>query len=99
PLDRVDPSDYDAVYLVGGKGAMLDLHGSPALQSIIAEVYRGGGVIAAVCHGPAALIDVTLHDGQTLLAGRRVTGFSNAEEYFLMKDPVQKLGFLLQDGL
>ncbi len=98
-LEQVDPARYAAVYIVGGKGAMLDLHGNPALQHILAEVYRGGGVLAAVCHGPAALIGVELAPGQPLLAGRRVTGFSNAEELFLIKDPVHKLGFMLQDAL
>lgn len=98
-LDAVDPARYDAVYVVGGKGAMLDLHGNAALQRILAEVYTRGGVVSAVCHGPAALLGVELAPGQTLLQGRRVTGFSNAEELFLMDDPVQRLGFLLQDAL
>jgi putative intracellular protease/amidase len=98
-LDAVDPTRYDAVYVVGGKGAMLDLHRNAALQRILAEVYTRGGVISAVCHGPAALLGVELAPGQTLLQGRRVTGFSNAEELFLMEDPVQRLGFLLQDAL
>lgn len=98
-LDAVDPTRYDAVYVVGGKGAMLDLHGNAALQRILAEVYTRGGVISAVCHGPAALLGVELAPGRSLLQGRRVTGFSNAEELFLMDDPVQRLGFLLQDAL
>jgi len=98
-LDAIDASRYDAVYVVGGKGAMLDLHAHPALQRILADVYRRGGVISAVCHGPAALLGVEIGPGKTLLQGRRVTGFSNAEERFLMEDPVQRLGFLLQDAL
>lgn len=98
-LDAVDPARYDAIYVVGGKGAMLDLHGNEALKRILAEVYTRGGVISAVCHGPAALLGVEIAPGQTLLQGRRVTGFSNAEELFLMEDPVQRLGFLLQDAL
>jgi putative intracellular protease/amidase len=98
-LDDVDALRYDAVYIVGGKGAMLDLHRHPALQRILAQVHARGGVIAAVCHGPAALLDVEIEPGRTLLQGRRVTGFSNAEERFLMQEPVQLLGFLLQDAL
>lgn len=98
-LDAVDPARYDAVYVVGGKGAMLDLYGNAALQRILAEVYTRGGVISAVCHGPAALLGVEIAPGKTLLQGRSVTGFSNAEELFLMEDPVQRLGFLLQDAL
>ncbi|MCK7594167.1 type 1 glutamine amidotransferase domain-containing protein [Pseudomarimonas salicorniae] len=98
-LDEIDPARYAAVYIVGGKGAMLDLHGDPALRRILAEVYDAGGVLAAVCHGPAALIGVELAEGRSLLAGRQVTGFSNAEELFLIDDPVHELGFMLQDGL
>ena len=98
-LDQVDPADYVGVYVVGGKGVQIDLYRHPALQHILAEVYGRGGVIAAVCHGPAALLDVALGDGRTLLGGRRVTGFSNAEELFLMENPIQKLGFLLEDAL
>ncbi len=98
-LDAVDASRYAAVYVVGGKGAMFDLHGNPVLQRILAQVHAAGGAIAAVCHGPAALLGVQGADGRALLAGRRVTAFSNAEELFLMDDPVQRLGFLLQDAL
>lgn len=98
-LDAVDSTRYDAVYVVGGKGAMLDLHGNAALKRIVAEVYARGGVISAVCHGPAALLGIEIAPGKTLLQDRRVTGFSNAEERFLMQDPVQRLGFLLQDAL
>lgn len=99
PLAEIDPAHYDAVWVVGGKGAMIDLYGNAELTRIIGAVYRDGGVIAAVCHGPAALLGVEIEPGRTLLAGRRVTGFSNAEERFLMEDPVARLGFLLQDAL
>lgn len=99
PLDAVKATDYVAIYIVGGKGAMFDLHQNPLLSALIAEIYDAGGVVAAVCHGPAALLGVRLGDGRTLLSGRRVTGFSNAEERFLIKDPMSKLGFLLQDAI
>jgi putative intracellular protease/amidase len=99
PLADIDAARYDAIWVVGGKGAMIDLYGNPELARIIATVYRDGGVIAAVCHGPAALLGVEIDPGRTLLAGRRVTGFSNSEELFLMEDPVARLGFMLQDAL
>jgi putative intracellular protease/amidase len=99
PLAEIDPARYDAVWVVGGKGAMIDLYRHPDLARIIAAVYRDGGVIAAVCHGPAGLLDIEIEPGRTLLEGRRVTGFSNAEELLLMEDPVGRLGFMLQDAL
>lgn len=98
PLSGVDPSRYAAVYFVGGKGAMFDFPGNPDIARIVAEIAPRG-VIGAVCHGPAALLDVRLPDGNLLLSGRRVTGFSNDEELFLIKDAREVFPFLLQDAL
>ena len=97
-LSELDPTDYQAVYLVGGKGAMVDFYRNTELARILRGVAQTG-VIGAVCHGPAALLDVRLNNGQLLLAGKQTTGFSNAEELFLMKNPAQRLGFMLEDQL
>ena len=99
PLEQVDATRYAAVYFVGGKGAMFDFPGNAAIARLVRHVHGAGGVIGAVCHGPAALLEVTLDDGTPLLRGRRVTGFSNAEELFLMKDARQRFDTLLQDAL
>ena len=98
-LRDVDPAQYAAVYFVGGKGTMFDFPDDPDLQRIVRTVYQTGGVIGAVCHGPAALLDVVLDDGTPLLRGRRVAGFSNAEELFLIKDARERCPSLLQDRL
>jgi putative intracellular protease/amidase len=98
-LADVDPSRYAGVYLVGGKGALFDFPGNPAMQRVLASVHDAGGVIGAVCHGPAALLGVTLAGGERLLAGKRATGFSNAEELFLIKDAREVFPFLLEDAL
>ena len=79
-LGDLDPEVYDAVYFAGGHGTMWDFPGQEAVENAIREVWRDGGVVAAVCHGPAALVDVRLDDGTPLVAGRRVTAFSNSEE-------------------
>lgn len=97
-LAEVDPSRYDAVYFAGGKGTMFDFPGHPEIARILRDIAPRG-VVGAVCHGPAALLGVTLADGRPLLQGRRVTGFSNAEELFLAADAHEWLGFLLQDAL
>ena len=99
PLAEVDASRYAAVYFVGGKGAMFDFPGDASVARIVRTVHANGGVIGAVCHGPAALLGVKLDDGTPLLRGRRVTGFSNAEELFLMRDARQRFPMLLQDAL
>ncbi|MGW4161493.1 type 1 glutamine amidotransferase domain-containing protein [Streptomyces sp. NPDC004788] len=78
--EDVDPDAYDGVYFVGGHGTMWDFAGHPALHAVIRSVYGRGGVVAALCHGPAALVGVRLGDGRLLLDGRSVTSFSHADE-------------------
>ncbi|KRA46262.1 type 1 glutamine amidotransferase domain-containing protein [Pseudoxanthomonas sp. Root630] len=99
PLREVDPARYAAVYFVGGKGTMFDFPDNVDIQRLVREVYQAGGVVGAVCHGPAALLEVTLDDGSPLLRGRRVAGFSNDEELFLIEDARTRFPYLLQDRL
>ncbi len=98
-LADVRAEDYAALYVVGGKGPMFDLPDNPELQALIAGVYERGGVVAAVCHGPVALANVRLSDGSLLVAGRELTGFSNAEETVFGKRWASRFPFLLEDGL
>ena len=79
-LDDVDSAGYDAIYLAGGHGAMFDFPASAGLQRVAREVFEGGGVVAAVCHGYCGLLETTLSDGQHLVDGRQLTGFSWNEE-------------------
>lgn len=76
----IDPAAFGAVFLAGGHGTMWDFPASAALGSLVRQVYEHGGVIGAVCHGPAGLLGVTLGDGGHLLAGRDVAGFTDEEE-------------------
>ncbi len=79
-LSSVEIGDYDAIFVAGGHGVMWDLTTSKELASLLAGTFERGGVVAAVCHGPAALAPVVLSDGAPLIRGRKVTGFSDAEE-------------------
>lgn len=79
-LDDVNPADYDAIFFAGGHGVMWDFPDSAAIDKVTREIYEHGGVVSAVCHGPAALVNVKLSDGSYLVAGKNVTGFTNAEE-------------------
>lgn len=79
-LADVDPARYAAVFFAGGHGAMWDLPNSPAVQDVTRGIFEAGGVVAAVCHGPAALINVTLSDGTYLVSGRSVSAFTDSEE-------------------
>ncbi|MBX9402269.1 type 1 glutamine amidotransferase domain-containing protein [Lysobacter sp. BMK333-48F3] len=79
-LDRVDAAGYAAVFFAGGHGAMWDFPGSTAVARVAREIYQAGGAVAAVCHGPAALVNVVLDDGTALVAGKRVAAFTDSEE-------------------
>lgn len=76
----LDAADYDAVYFAGGHGAMWDLPGDTAVAALAAAVYERGGVVAAVCHGPAGLVEIRLSDGTLLVEGKQVSAFTNEEE-------------------
>ncbi|WP_324134771.1 type 1 glutamine amidotransferase domain-containing protein [Bosea sp. (in: a-proteobacteria)] len=80
PIAAVDPARYDAVFLPGGHGTMYDFPTSEALAAVVGRVHDQGGVIAAVCHGPAGLVNAKRADGQPLVAGLRVNSFTDAEE-------------------
>lgn len=99
PTSVVDPDNYLAVFVVGGKGAMFDLPGDTDLQEIIATLYEDERVVSAVCHGPAALVNVRLSSGEYLVSGRRVNGFTNTEEQVFGKKWMQEFPFMLEDKL
>lgn len=79
-LSDLDPADYSAVFFSGGHGTMWDFPDDAAVQKFAREVYEAGSPVGAVCHGPAALVNVKLSDGSYLVAGREVSAFTNAEE-------------------
>ncbi|WP_238162288.1 type 1 glutamine amidotransferase domain-containing protein [Micromonospora endolithica] len=94
---EVDPSRYDVIVFAGGHGTMWDFPDNPDLARIAASIYERGGVVAAVCHGPSALVNLKLSDGSHLVAGKRVAGFTNDEERAVgLADEVP---FLLADKL
>lgn len=95
----LDADDYDAVFVVGGKGAMFDLPNDSALQKVIAQIYQNQGVVSAVCHGPAALVNVKLNDGSYLVANKAINSFTNEEEKLFGKKWLNKFEFLLEDKL
>lgn len=78
-LATVRAADYDAVFYPGGHGPLWDLAGDKASLALIAAMAEAGKVVAAVCHGPAALLAAAV-DGVPLVKGRTVTGFTNSEE-------------------
>jgi putative intracellular protease/amidase len=79
-LSEVDVLDYDAIFFPGGLGPMVDIANNPEVQQAVERAWNGGKIVAAVCHGPAALLGAKLEDGTALVKGRKLTSFSNDEE-------------------
>lgn len=89
--------NYDGIFFPGGHGTMWDFRHNLALQELTRDVYEQGGFVAAVCHGPAALVDVKLSQGNYLVAGKKVNAFTDEEERLAKKDDV--VPFLLESAL
>lgn len=81
-LADLDLDAYDAIVVVGGQGPMFTFREHPDLRHALRTFYEAPKVTAALCHGVAALMDVTLSDGSYLIAGKTMTGFANVEEDF-----------------
>jgi putative intracellular protease/amidase len=96
-LAEVAADRFDAVFIPGGHGPMVDLVNDQQLQRLLAAFDRDGKMVAAVCHGPAALLNVRNAAGEPLVKGRKVTGFTNVEERLVMLHSV--VPFLLEDAL
>lgn len=79
-LSEINPEEYDAVFIVGGHGAMYDLAQNETLHDIINTVYDNGNIVSAVCHGPAPLIWTKRPNGKSIISGLKVTGYPEAAE-------------------
>lgn len=96
-LEDVNAADYDLLFVPGGHGPMEDLAVSAEFGRLVGDFAASGSPVAAVCHGPAALLAARDESGKWVFTGRRITGFSNEEE--------QQVGFaarapwLLEDRL
>ncbi len=79
-LGTLDLARYDAIAVAGGQSPMFSFRDDRALQLAMRTFYESNRVVAAYCHGTAALVDLMLSDGSYLIAGKTVTGFANVEE-------------------
>lgn len=94
---QVSAPDYAALFYAGGHGAMWDLPENAELAALTAGIYERGGVVGAVCHGPAGLINVKLTNGAYLVADKDVAAFTNDEERAVELDTA--IPFFLADRL
>ena len=77
--DETNPHDYAALYYTGGHGVMWDFPGSEGLARLGLSIYDQGGYLASVCHGIAGLLYLRVN-GEYVVAGKNITGFTTAEE-------------------
>lgn len=96
-VSDVDAGSYDAIYLTGGHGVCFDFPRSGALAKLVASFWESGKIVSAVCHGPAGLLEAKLGDGQYLIGGKNLTGFSWGEEKLAKRD--EAVPFCLEDEL
>jgi putative intracellular protease/amidase len=95
--EEVDPADYAAILYAGGHGTMWDFPDNTDLADLARDIYEANGVVAAVCHGPAALVNITLSDGSYLVDGKQISVFTDEEEAAVGLTEV--VPFLLQSTL
>jgi putative intracellular protease/amidase len=98
-ISEVNADNYHAIYFVGGKGAMFDFPNNEAIVNLANQFAIKDKVIAAVCHGPAALINLKTPDGQWFVANKKISAFTDSEELLLMPEAETIFPFLLQRKL
>ena len=106
-LADVSAKDFDAVFYPGGHGPMWDMPDNAMSLALIEAFVKANKPVGAVCHAPAAFVNVRRKDGEYLVKGKRVTGFTNAEEKavglaevvpFLLEDRLKERGGLYRKG-
>jgi len=97
PLAEVSPNDYQVIMFAGGSGPMWDFPDNKDISRISSAIYENKGIVSAVCHGNAALINIRLADGKLLIADKHISAFTNEEEASLGMTEI--VPFLLQDKL
>jgi putative intracellular protease/amidase len=96
-LSEVSANDFDAVFYPGGHGPMWDLTTDLDSIKLIEDFWKNNKPVAAVCHAPSVLLNVSDEDGNPLVKDKKVTGFTNTEEEGVKLTEI--VPFLLEDEL
>ena len=103
-LADVKAENFDTVFYPGGHGPMWDLAEDPSSIALLESFYNSGKTIALVCHSPGVLRHV-MYNGEPLVKGKHVTGFTDGEEEeveltkvvpFLVEDELLRLGAIFE---
>ena len=76
----VKPEEYAVIFYAGGHGTMWDFADNTELAQIASKIYENNGIVSAVCHGPAGLVNIKLSNGKYLVDGKKINAFTNEEE-------------------
>lgn len=107
PIAELDAGSFDAIFFPGGHGPMWDYPENKTLASLIEAFDEEGKPVGAVCHGPVAFVGAKKSDGTPLVAGKRISAFTNGEEDavelsdvvpFLLEDKLRELGAIIENG-
>jgi putative intracellular protease/amidase len=107
PLDVIQADNYDAVFIAGGHGALWDIAGNTEVKRVVEDFFKQTKLVGAICHGVAGLLSLQNEQGETLLKGKQLTGFSNSEEEsagltavvpFLVETELTSLGAVYTKG-
>lgn len=95
--EQINFKDYQGIFFAGGHGVMWDIPENKLLSEIASKIYENNGIVSAVCHGPAGLVNIKLSNGEYLVKGKTVSAFTNEEEDAVGLSKV--VPFLLEDKL
>ncbi len=96
-LAEASDQDFCCIYLAGGHGTMYDFPHQPDLQALLKNYYEADKTVAAICHGVCGLLNVRLTQGEYLIQGKRLTGYSWLEESVARRKKV--VPFNLEEAL
>ena len=94
---EIKTEDYSAIIYAGGHGTMWDFADNTELAKIASRIYENNGVVGAVCHGPAGLVNIKLNNGKYLVDGKKINAFTNEEEVAVGLDKI--VPFMLESKL
>ncbi|MGB2299105.1 MAG: DJ-1/PfpI family protein [Flavobacteriaceae bacterium] len=103
PLSEINAENYEAIHFAGGFASLTDFPSDENLKNITRDIYENDGIVSAVCHGPSALLNVKLSDGNYLLEGRKVTSRTVEEETangaYTKEQILQNFPMILEDEI
>lgn len=97
-VSTLNLDEYDAVFIPGGHGAVYDLATNKDSIAAIEHFAAKDKIVSSVCHGPASLLHVKVN-GKSIVAGKKVSCFTDVEENMAKPVPLDKLPFFLETEL